>query len=43
MIPVCLPKIGVNLWGHLQFLKKIEIRLLHPASTLESRIQVGFI
>ncbi|MEJ2075544.1 MAG: hypothetical protein P8X79_19015 [Reinekea sp.] len=21
MIPICFPKIGVNLWGHLQFLK----------------------
>ncbi|MEJ2042224.1 MAG: hypothetical protein P8X89_03020 [Reinekea sp.] len=37
MISLCFPKIGVN----LQFLKKqIEIKLLHPESTLESRIQV---
>ncbi|MEJ2072182.1 MAG: hypothetical protein P8X79_01810 [Reinekea sp.] len=42
MIPLCFPQIkGGNLWVHLQFLKnKIEIKLLHPASTLESRIQV---
>ncbi|MEJ2074319.1 MAG: hypothetical protein P8X79_12785 [Reinekea sp.] len=41
MISLCFPKIGVNLWVHLQFLKKqMEIKLLHPASTLESRIQV---
>ncbi|MEJ2072833.1 MAG: hypothetical protein P8X79_05180 [Reinekea sp.] len=34
MIPLCFPNIGVNLWVHLQFLKnKIEIKLLHPAST----------
>ncbi|MEJ2043784.1 MAG: hypothetical protein P8X74_10945 [Reinekea sp.] len=31
----------MNLWVHLQLLEKqIEIKLLHPASTLESRIQV---
>ncbi|MEJ2062229.1 MAG: hypothetical protein P8X74_02950 [Reinekea sp.] len=41
LIPICFPKIGVNLWVHLQiFEKQIEIRLFHPASTLESRIQV---
>ncbi|MEJ2064785.1 MAG: hypothetical protein P8X74_16165 [Reinekea sp.] len=32
LIPGCFPKIGVNLRGHLH-------KLLHPASTLESRIQ----
>ncbi|MEJ2073110.1 MAG: hypothetical protein P8X79_06595 [Reinekea sp.] len=40
MIPFCFPKIGVNLWVHLQFLKRIEINGFHSASTLESRIQV---
>ncbi|MEJ2073984.1 MAG: hypothetical protein P8X79_11055 [Reinekea sp.] len=34
MIPLCFPKISMNLWVHLQFLKnKIEIKLLHSAST----------
>ncbi|MEJ2075003.1 MAG: hypothetical protein P8X79_16230 [Reinekea sp.] len=40
MIPLCFPKIGVNLWVHLQSRIQVEIKLLHPASTLESRIQV---
>ncbi|MEJ2043300.1 MAG: hypothetical protein P8X89_08490 [Reinekea sp.] len=36
MIPLCVPKIGVNLWVHLQiFEKQIDIKLLHPASTEE--------
>ncbi|MEJ2065696.1 MAG: hypothetical protein P8X74_20870 [Reinekea sp.] len=40
LIPLCFPKISMNLWVHLQFFEKqIEIKLLHPASTLESRIQ----
>ncbi|MEJ2044065.1 MAG: hypothetical protein P8X74_17300 [Reinekea sp.] len=30
----------MNLWGHLQFFEKIEIKLLHLASTLTSWIQV---
>ncbi|MEJ2072007.1 MAG: hypothetical protein P8X79_00885 [Reinekea sp.] len=37
MIFICFPKIGVNLQ---LFGKQIEIKLLHPASTLKSRIQV---
>ncbi|MEJ2044223.1 MAG: hypothetical protein P8X89_13195 [Reinekea sp.] len=40
MIPLCFPKIGVNLGVPAIFEKQIEIKLLHPASTLESRIQV---
>ncbi|MEJ2045364.1 MAG: hypothetical protein P8X74_17955 [Reinekea sp.] len=36
-------KIGVILWGLAIFEQQIELKLLHPASTLESRIQVGFI
>ncbi|MEJ2041769.1 MAG: hypothetical protein P8X89_00660 [Reinekea sp.] len=35
MIPLCFSQSGVNLWVHLQFLKKIEIKLLHPTSTEE--------
>ncbi|MEJ2075190.1 MAG: hypothetical protein P8X79_17200 [Reinekea sp.] len=35
MILLCFPKTGVNLWVDLQFFKKIEIKLLHPASTEE--------
>ncbi|MEJ2074734.1 MAG: hypothetical protein P8X79_14875 [Reinekea sp.] len=34
MIPLCFPKIGVI------FKKQIETKLLHPTSTLKSRIQV---
>ncbi|MEJ2074694.1 MAG: hypothetical protein P8X79_14670 [Reinekea sp.] len=39
MIPLCFPKIGVNLCAPEIFEKQIEIQLLHPASTLKSRIQ----
>ncbi|MEJ2072589.1 MAG: hypothetical protein P8X79_03900 [Reinekea sp.] len=40
MIPLCFPKIGVNLWVSPEiFEKQIEIKHLHPASTLKSRIQ----
>ncbi|MEJ2043103.1 MAG: hypothetical protein P8X89_07495 [Reinekea sp.] len=36
MIPLCFPKISVNLWVHLHFLKiQIGIKFLHPASTEE--------
>ncbi|MEJ2075025.1 MAG: hypothetical protein P8X79_16340 [Reinekea sp.] len=43
MIPLCFPKISMNLWvPPAIFEKQIEIKLLHPASTLESRIQVIF-
>ncbi|MEJ2076016.1 MAG: hypothetical protein P8X79_21435 [Reinekea sp.] len=37
MIPLCFPKI---MGAPAIFEKQIEIKLLHPASTLESRIQV---
>ncbi|MEJ2044722.1 MAG: hypothetical protein P8X89_15755 [Reinekea sp.] len=41
MIPLCFPKIaGKPMGAPAIFEKQIEIRLLHPASTLESRIQV---
>ncbi|MEJ2072844.1 MAG: hypothetical protein P8X79_05235 [Reinekea sp.] len=34
MIPLCFPKIGVNLWGAPAIIEKqIEIRLLYSAST----------
>ncbi|MEJ2073172.1 MAG: hypothetical protein P8X79_06905 [Reinekea sp.] len=42
MIPLCFPKIGVNLCAPAIFEKQIEIKLLHPASTLESWLQVVF-
>ncbi|MEJ2074746.1 MAG: hypothetical protein P8X79_14935 [Reinekea sp.] len=35
MIPICFPEISMNLWVYLKFLKKIEIKHLHPASTEE--------
>ncbi|MEJ2074118.1 MAG: hypothetical protein P8X79_11735 [Reinekea sp.] len=41
MSPLCFPKIGVNLWCTPVIVEKqIKIKLLHPASTLKSRIQV---
>ncbi|MEJ2075627.1 MAG: hypothetical protein P8X79_19435 [Reinekea sp.] len=41
MIPVCFPKIGGEPMGTSAiFEKQIDIRLLHPESILESRIQV---
>ncbi|MEJ2075802.1 MAG: hypothetical protein P8X79_20340 [Reinekea sp.] len=44
MIPLCFPKISMNLWvPPAIFEKQIKIKLLHPASTLESRIQVYII
>ncbi|MEJ2045698.1 MAG: hypothetical protein P8X89_20770 [Reinekea sp.] len=33
MIPLCFPKIGVNLWAPATFERQIEIKLLHLAST----------
>ncbi|MEJ2076206.1 MAG: hypothetical protein P8X79_22395 [Reinekea sp.] len=33
MIPLCFPKISVNLCVPATFEKQIEIKLLHPAST----------
>ncbi|MEJ2074255.1 MAG: hypothetical protein P8X79_12435 [Reinekea sp.] len=41
MIPLCFPKIGVNLCIPAIFEKQIGIKLLHPAPTLKSRIQVN--
>ncbi|MEJ2074330.1 MAG: hypothetical protein P8X79_12840 [Reinekea sp.] len=36
MIPLCFPKISMNLWGAPAiFEKQIEIKFLHPASTEE--------
>ncbi|MEJ2075996.1 MAG: hypothetical protein P8X79_21335 [Reinekea sp.] len=41
MIPLCFPKIGGEPMGAPAiFEQQIEIRLLHPASTLKSRIQI---
>ncbi|MEJ2076325.1 MAG: hypothetical protein P8X79_23035 [Reinekea sp.] len=30
MIPICFPKIGANLWVHLQFLKTNRNQALTP-------------
>ncbi|MEJ2071901.1 MAG: hypothetical protein P8X79_00345 [Reinekea sp.] len=35
MIPICFPKISMNLCTCYFFEKQIEIKLLHPASTEE--------
>ncbi|MEJ2045782.1 MAG: hypothetical protein P8X74_19085 [Reinekea sp.] len=41
LIPLCFPKIGGEPMGAPAiFEQQIEIRLLHPASTLKSRIQI---
>ncbi|MEJ2042195.1 MAG: hypothetical protein P8X89_02850 [Reinekea sp.] len=39
MIPLCFSKISMTMGAPAIFEKQIEIKLLHPASTLESRIQ----